>query len=586
MISRVYPVTFKQSLLSTMPTQKKTLPPHNVINKLQDNSNNKEKSKDSFVKKHKTGMILAGMVSVSLIVAGVVHNRNTNPIRKQKKLLDNLMMKIKNTSDLNEISEDLLQYLKGDNAEAKAVTLDAVVNLYPKGLNKDIKKAAIKELAFTGSDINLKRMSQFLKNMVKHKELDNEMLQELIKAHKNTPERGRLNTVQFLMNIKNSDYDSKHLNSFWKLIEDVQTESFKYYDGGLEVKNVDTAKLQVNIASKIMDSIKSDVDYIFEMQSFIQDKGLQDAGKLNLIEEIFYKKFKFNPNSQDSAYDRLQMKLMLEELIKINKPEYKNYTSLKTSSSFKLGVNLYNRLNKERILNEERLSIVETLINMYNNSKSKPVEFSRKFNSMTCNRLRLKNEVFFEKNASFQYSEIKEHIDTMLLEFEKAKNNMAVDSICYDDDKRVLKYTFQEFFNRIEDEMPKKFDAGIKKSLKDRLKAFGKRVFNINYRENYESYNRWTNNRGSDSNTNSIVSSPVKKARTTFKEYLTRSSDIEQALKETDLSTADVKTLKKLYKKLVLLYHPDKAPSGKADEYKRIFQEISEAYEVLIKFSL
>lgn len=36
--------------------------------------------------------------------------------------------------------------------------------------------------------------------------------------------------------------------------------------------------------------------------------------------------------------------------------------------------------------------------------------------------------------------------------------------------------------------------------------------------------------------------------------------------------------VKKSYKKQALLYHPDKAPWGKEEEYKTRFQEINEAY--------
>lgn len=47
---------------------------------------------------------------------------------------------------------------------------------------------------------------------------------------------------------------------------------------------------------------------------------------------------------------------------------------------------------------------------------------------------------------------------------------------------------------------------------------------------------------------------------------------------ESDASADDVK---KAYRKLALKHHPDKAPDGKADEYKQTFQRIAFAYAVL-----
>ena len=39
--------------------------------------------------------------------------------------------------------------------------------------------------------------------------------------------------------------------------------------------------------------------------------------------------------------------------------------------------------------------------------------------------------------------------------------------------------------------------------------------------------------------------------------------------------------IKKVYKKLALKYHPDRAPEEKKEEYEEKFKEISEAYAIL-----
>lgn len=36
-----------------------------------------------------------------------------------------------------------------------------------------------------------------------------------------------------------------------------------------------------------------------------------------------------------------------------------------------------------------------------------------------------------------------------------------------------------------------------------------------------------------------------------------------------------------MYRKQALIYHPDKAPTGKQEEYKILFQEINEAFQTL-----
>ncbi len=44
---------------------------------------------------------------------------------------------------------------------------------------------------------------------------------------------------------------------------------------------------------------------------------------------------------------------------------------------------------------------------------------------------------------------------------------------------------------------------------------------------------------------------------------------------------ADQIEIKKSYKKMALVYHPDKAPKGEQEAYKNKFQTINEAFQVL-----
>ena len=140
MISRVYSVSFKQSLLDKMAQQSKTVPKNKTIVITKD----EKKQSQNTMPKHKKKILIAGILSIGIILANIVQIRRTDPIRQQKKLIKNLVNKINNTSNLNDISDEMLKHLNSDNSEAKHIVLNAVVDNYPKGLSKDIKKAVIK----------------------------------------------------------------------------------------------------------------------------------------------------------------------------------------------------------------------------------------------------------------------------------------------------------------------------------------------------------------------------------------------------------------------------------------------------------
>ena len=581
MISRVYSISFKQSLLDKMAQQSKTVPKNKTIVITKD----EKKQSQNTMPKHKKKILIAGILSIGIILANIVQIRRTDPIRQQKKLIKNLVNKINNTSNLNDISDEMLKHLNSDNSEAKHIVLNAVVDNYPKGLSKDIKKAVIKYLSLPNSEKDLERMSKFLSSIVKIKELDNEMIQKIIESHKNMPESSRLNTVQFMMSIKNANYEQKDLNRFWELVNDVKTKSFKHFDSNLEAKIIDTTMLKTNIASKIIDSKKSDVDYLFELQSFLDNSKLDDIGKLNLIEHVYENKIKDLYFSITSPLKKTMIKLLLEKIFKINKADYQNFKSLKQTSSFELGSKIYEELLCEKIPNKERLGLIDSLIEMYKQSKSKPSDLAYKINSLNRKRLQLKNNIFLEENIHPNYQTLKKHIEHMLIEFENAKNNMAYSIIHFYNDKTELKKIYEEFYKSIETKINNNFDISITNLIKEKLKTFGKKMFNIDFQENHNSYNQhWSNNNyKSGFNKKPVNTEPVKKACTTFIQYLTFISDVSQDLKEIDISKADEKTLKILYRKLAIKYHPDKAPENKKAEYSKIFQEITNAYEVLKK---
>lgn len=45
--------------------------------------------------------------------------------------------------------------------------------------------------------------------------------------------------------------------------------------------------------------------------------------------------------------------------------------------------------------------------------------------------------------------------------------------------------------------------------------------------------------------------------------------------------SATLNDIKKAYRKLAIIYHPDKTPDDKKDEYKKKFQDITDAYDTL-----
>ena len=58
-------------------------------------------------------------------------------------------------------------------------------------------------------------------------------------------------------------------------------------------------------------------------------------------------------------------------------------------------------------------------------------------------------------------------------------------------------------------------------------------------------------------------------------------AELKKYIADFDDNKINKQTLKNIYRKLVLKYHPDKAPQGEQEKYKLITQAINESYQIL-----
>lgn len=460
-------------------------------------------------------------------------------------------------------------------------------------------------LARSKSFVN-KELSKILENL-------SETSKAKFKTFKQSFKKSSDNT-EALNNILNENDDGlklvviKHILSNSSKINDKNCGII--YDTLVTLKP--TEKIEKSVIEKTVSNFLSVVDLNKSIKKSIFDKMLtsiksdkiEDSIKLQignkLLNNIYF--FKSAPDK------KMQICKDLMAMIQNNTANefcwIAGRSTTKMQDKFSLGCSVLERIESSSLDNvitlEEKLNFAKYLKKTgkeTNIVKGSIFGNSYHFNNLNIIEIKLKCQKF---NKDFSDSTTIEDIDKftneILNDYKNANDSFIESSKIIDGIlKKSMKMQFEDKFmlpvylhieklkksNLHDAEKSRKIEQ-LGKEIQNKIEEFGKKYFNIN--PNYKRTN--TSSSSNYDNARNFVKGKEAQTKKDLIELLSKDKDFEQAVDQIKSGNLDIEFIKKLKKKVVIKYHPDRVGAKTEEEQQKVtaaFQKLNGLIEILEK---
>ncbi len=595
MISKINTISFKQSLLNTIPMPQKaetsqtakTMPVVKKTVPVQTKQTNPEKKLNK-----KRAYIIAGGIAALAIISLVSKRSVKKGLPAQSTAggsdiivdLNYLKNKIKTSKKIEEVFNDAKKiFASKDDVQ----TFDAASVLIDNVQNNNLKfdKKAAGDLfdvvmnLKNSDELSTEQINTAINNLVQISAKPHYLQENFIKTHilsnKNASDKTKLQVLQSLLELQAQKFSKNTVKNFLDFIKDVQIKDFEYVSKNLKTAKSSVKNLKQELSIRMFTDSPADAESTKDFIKIISDDKISLDDELYIVDRIFSKKYAAynfrNTSDEHKFLDRL-----LTCTINNSSKTYKIFDTEK--STFELSCQIYDRL---KINPNPEYHRMKFLSNQLIEKGKKVFKHDRDFG------LRL-NSLYIDK-IDFTYKNVCDNIFSSIFDYEKAFNtifctfNEAMNNLysitgdnkaekaAWELKSTIFKARVWAKFKNLKKTHP---DYSNWENLNLKFQRFHEKHFEKtnSYQKNYDSYS---------GNTTSLSSQKEKNAKNTFKSYMNSIAELKKYIADFDDNKINKQTLKNIYRKLVLKYHPDKAPQGEQEKYKLITQAINESYQIL-----
>ena len=450
---------------------------------------------------------------------------------------------------------------------------------------------------------------------------------ELSKILDNLSEASRMKFKTFTKNFKKSSDNTEILNNILKekdeglklaVIKHIINDSSKIneknwetiYNSLVELKP--TEKIEKSVIEKTVSNFLSVIDLNKNIRNSIPNKMLasiksdkiEDSIKLQIGNKLLTLMYisKLSPN------EKIQICKDLMSMIKNNTAnEFCWLAGRKTTrmrDKFSLGCNVLERIESSSLANiatvEEQFEFAKYLKKLGKETKiikGNVFGNSYHFNNLNILEIKLKCQKFnkdFSDNTTIE--EIEKFSKEVLNDYKNANDTFIESSKIIDGMlKKTMKMQFEDKFmlpvylnieklkksNMHDAEKFRKIEQ-LGKEIQNNIEEFGKKYFNIN--PNYKHTN--TGSKSNYDNARNFVKGKEAQSKKDLIDLLSKDKDFEQAVEQIKTGKLDIEFIKKLKKKIVIKYHPDRVGAQTEEEQQKataLFQKLNGLIEILEK---
>lgn len=461
-------------------------------------------------------------------------------------------------------------------------------------------------------------------NIVRSKSFINKELSRILD---NLSEASRTKFKTFTKNFKKSSDNTEILNNILKekdeglklaVIKHIINDSSKIneknwetiYNSLVELKP--TEKIEKSVIEKTVSNFLSVIDLNKNIRNSIPNKMLasiksdkiEDSIKLQIGNKLLTLMYisKLSPN------EKIQICKDLMSMIKNNTAnEFCWLAGRKTTrmrDKFSLGCNVLERIESSSLANiatvEEQFEFAKYLKKLGKETKiikGNVFGNSYHFNNLNILAIKLKCQKFnkdFSDNTTIE--EIEKFSKEVLNDYKNANDTFIESSKIIDGMlKKTMKMQFEDKFmlpvylnieklkksNMHDAEKFRKIEQ-LGKEIQNNIEEFGKKYFNIN--PNYKHTN--TGSKSSYENARNFVKGKEAQSKKDLINLLSKDKDFEQAIEQIKTGKLDIEFIKKLKKKIVIKYHPDRVGAQTEEEQQKataLFQKLNGLIEILEK---
>ncbi len=595
MISKINTISFKQSLLNTIPMPQKaetsqtakTMPVVKKTVPVQTKQTNPEKKLNK-----KRAYIIAGGIAALAIISLVSKRSVKKGLPAQSTAggsdiivdLNYLKNKIKASKKIEEVFNDAKKLF---SSKDDALTFDTASVLIDNVKNNNLKfdKKTAGELfdvvmnLKNSEELTAEQINIAVNNLVQISAKPHYLQENFIKTHilsnKNAPDKTKLQVLQSLLELKEQKFSKNTVKDFLDFIKDIKIKDFEYVSKNLKNAKTSVKNLKQELSIRMFTDFPADAESTKDFIKIISDYKINLDDELYIVDRIFFKKYAAD-NFRKTPYEYKFLDRLLTCTINNSSKTYKIFDTEK--STFELSCQIYDRL---KINPNPEYHRMKFLSNQLIEKGKKVFKHDRDFG------LRL-NSLYIDK-IDFTYKNVCDNIFSSIFDYEKAFNtifctfNEAMNNLysitgdnkaekaAWELKSTIFKARVWAKFKNLKKTHP---DYSNWENLNLKFQRFHEKHFEKtnSYQKNYDSYS---------GNTTSLSSQKEKNAKNTFKSYMNSIAELKKYIADFDDNKINKQTLKNIYRKLVLKYHPDKAPQGEQEKYKLITQAINESYQIL-----
>ena len=430
MISKINTISFKQSLLNTIPMPQKAETPQTAktmpaakttlpIKPKQTNPDKKSNKKRAYI-------IAGGIAALALI--GIVSKRRLKTITPARPTdsgsdiivdLNYLKNKIKTSKKIEEVFNDAKKiFASKDDVQ----TFDAASVLIDNVQNNNLKfdKKAAGELfdvvmnLKTSDELTTEQINAAINNLVQISAKPHYLQENFIKTHilsnKNASDKTKLQVLQSLLELQAQKFSKNTVKNFLDFIKDVQIKDFEYVSKNPKNAKSSVKNLKQELSIRMFTDSPADAESTKDFIKIISDDKISLDDELYIVDRIFSKKYAAynfrNTSDEHKFLDRL-----LTCTINNSSKTYKIFDTEK--STFELSCQIYDRL---KINPNPEYHRMKFLSNQLIEKGKKVFKHDRDFG------LRL-NSLYIDK-IDFTYKNVCDNIFSSIFDYEKAFNTI------------------------------------------------------------------------------------------------------------------------------------------------------------------